>query len=40
MSSSASSSRPINRYDGTTFIVRRLSNVKSVKDLDGATIRV
>ena len=30
----------INWYDGTTFIVRKSSNVKSVKDLDGATICV
>ena len=28
----------INWYDGTTFMVRKASNVKSVKDLDGATI--
>ena len=26
----------INWYDGTTFIVRKSSNVRSVKDLDGA----
>jgi general L-amino acid transport system substrate-binding protein len=30
----------INWYDGTTFIVRKSSNVKSVRDLDGATICV
>jgi general L-amino acid transport system substrate-binding protein len=30
----------INWYDGTGFIVRKASNVKSVKDLDGATICV
>jgi general L-amino acid transport system substrate-binding protein len=30
----------INWYDGTTFIVRKSSNVRSVKDLDGATICV
>ena len=29
-----------NWYDGTTFIVRTSSNVKSVDDLDGATICV
>ena len=30
----------INWYDGTTFIVRKSSNVKAVDDLDGATICV
>ena len=30
----------INWYDGTTFIVRKSFNVKSVKDLNGATICV
>ena len=30
----------INWYDGTTFIVRKSSNVRSVRDLDGATICV
>jgi general L-amino acid transport system substrate-binding protein len=30
----------INWYDGTGFIVRKASNVKSVTDLDGATICV
>ena len=30
----------VNWYDGTTFIVRKSSNVKSVKDLNGATICV
>jgi general L-amino acid transport system substrate-binding protein len=28
----------VNWYDGTTFIVRKASNLKSVEDLDGATI--